>query len=228
MNRVNLKIDVTINDFESPNLANFTRRTREVSTDSNLGSGDVLALGGLLQDIETAVRTETPIIGKIPIIGWLFSKTSVDLVRSNIVVFICPTIVEPKFKAGMNRYTTDKIRAFDQEVNDSDILDNDRDPITHLFFNTSDESRLMMDQYLNEAKNTTIKPKNFREDVRKITATRATKTPEMSCAVIAEKVPSEPAQPKKILTQQQLAKEKITELIAMEENPFSGIKQIKS
>ncbi|MCL4360857.1 hypothetical protein M1446_00705 [Candidatus Dependentiae bacterium] len=227
LDRLNLKIDINIDEYESANPTNFTRRTRSVTTNANLGSGNVLAIGGLMQDTEQEVRTQTPILGQIPIIGWLFSKTETAVVKNNLVVFICPTIVDPKLRKGMDRYTTDKIRSSDKDLDNSDILNNNRDPITHLFFNNG-QDRDIINGYLNDAKNSEIKPKHFREDIRKTTGSRQAKRSEFGCTVKEEKIIPEPPLIAKRKPAAIPVKERVKELIAMEDDPFSSIKQMKS
>jgi pilus assembly protein CpaC len=69
--------------------------TRRVDTTVELGSGDCLAIGGLLQKNRDNTNNRVPGLGDIPVIGKLFqSQTFVDN-ESELVVFVTPYIVQP-------------------------------------------------------------------------------------------------------------------------------------
>ncbi len=79
------------------------------------------------------------------------------------MIFISPTIVDPKTRIGMNKYTIDKIREGDNLVKDSGVYENPRDPITHLFFGRANASQETMDYYVEQSKDTEISPDLYRK-----------------------------------------------------------------
>ncbi len=66
---------------------------RLIKTQIVVNSGDTAVLGGLMSDAETEKITKIPILGDIPILGWLFKGKNSQKNKSNLVVFITPQIV---------------------------------------------------------------------------------------------------------------------------------------
>jgi|CXWL01.1.fsa_nt_gi type IV pilus assembly protein PilQ len=71
----------------------FNPVVRSISTLVRVKNGQTLVLGGLLRSTETKVVRKVPLLGYIPIVGWLFTSTSARRVNSDLVIFITPTIV---------------------------------------------------------------------------------------------------------------------------------------
>ena len=57
---------------------------------------DTIVLGGLMEDRETVNVTKIPLLGDIPIIGWLFKGKRVETGKSNLVLFLTPRIIRTK------------------------------------------------------------------------------------------------------------------------------------
>ncbi len=66
---------------------------RSIKTNVNVTSGDTAVLGGLMSDQETEIITKVPILGDIPIIGWLFKGKQTKLDKVNLLVFLTPKII---------------------------------------------------------------------------------------------------------------------------------------
>ncbi len=64
-----------------------TISTREADTSLTVKDGTPIILAGLIQKNETRTTVKVPLLGDIPILGWLFKSESTD-VRDNEVVFI--------------------------------------------------------------------------------------------------------------------------------------------
>lgn len=71
--------------------------------DSNvlIKSGDTLAIGGLMQDEVTKSRTKVPIMGDIPVLGYLFSSRTNIRTKRNLLVFVTPTILDQHYGTGL-------------------------------------------------------------------------------------------------------------------------------
>jgi general secretion pathway protein D len=67
--------------------------TRSIATSVFVDDGDVLILGGLIDDSLLETEQRVPVLGKIPGLGWLFRARKTDRVRSNLMVFIRPQIL---------------------------------------------------------------------------------------------------------------------------------------
>src|SRR5947209_5113500 len=57
-------------------------------------SGNTLVLGGLVQDDVRNGTTKVPLFGDIPYLGHAFRSETKSRQKSNLIVFITPTIVE--------------------------------------------------------------------------------------------------------------------------------------
>jgi general secretion pathway protein D len=66
---------------------------REIQTTVLVDDGDIIVLGGLLDQNERLQVDRVPGLGNIPVIGALFRNNTVDRDKRNLMVFIRPTIV---------------------------------------------------------------------------------------------------------------------------------------
>ena len=67
---------------------------RRIETHVMIPSGNTLVMGGLINDTSTKSYTKIPILGDIPGIGLAFRKEGKTRNKSNLLIFITPTIVE--------------------------------------------------------------------------------------------------------------------------------------
>ena len=67
---------------------------RRMETHVMIPSGNTLVLGGLISDRTANTMNKVPILGDAPGLGHLFRKQSKTRDKSNLIVFITPTIVE--------------------------------------------------------------------------------------------------------------------------------------
>jgi len=87
--------------------------TRTITTSVFVNDGDVLVLGGLLDDHMTSTDQHVPGIGRIPGLGWLFRAHKSEHDKSNLMVFIRPTILRDSADA---RFTTGEKYSYIQEI----------------------------------------------------------------------------------------------------------------
>ena len=86
-------IDVRESNISTPGNKTFDTVKRAANTLVRVKNGQTLVLGGLLQSTETKVVRKVPFLGYIPLLGWLFTTTSMRRQNSDLVIFITPTIV---------------------------------------------------------------------------------------------------------------------------------------
>lgn len=67
--------------------------TRNITTQLVVDNGDTAVLGGLMSDTDNVEETKVPILGDIPLLGWLFKARTTGKVKTNLMVFITPKIV---------------------------------------------------------------------------------------------------------------------------------------
>ena len=74
---------------------------REISTSVIVEDGDILVLGGLIDDTLRESEQRVPVLGSIPILGHLFRSRSTQKVKTNLMVFIRPRIMRDGLSATM-------------------------------------------------------------------------------------------------------------------------------
>jgi type II secretory pathway component GspD/PulD (secretin) len=68
--------------------------TREMVTHVLIPSGNTLVMGGLVSDEVDSSNVKVPVLGDIPILGYLFRSDSKNRTKQNLLIFITPTIVQ--------------------------------------------------------------------------------------------------------------------------------------
>lgn len=69
-------------------------KIRRISTQVLIPSGNTLVLGGLLGDEVSSSKTKVPILGDLPGLKYLFGSSSKKRSKSNLLIFVTPTLVE--------------------------------------------------------------------------------------------------------------------------------------
>ena len=67
--------------------------TRAASTLVRVKNGQTVVIGGLLTSRETDQTRKVPLLGDIPILGWLFTSKTKSKNTTDLVIFITPTIL---------------------------------------------------------------------------------------------------------------------------------------
>ena len=68
--------------------------TRTMTTHVMIPSGNTLVMGGLIQDQINEGNIKVPLLGDIPVLGYLFRSDSKNRTKTDLIIFITPTIVE--------------------------------------------------------------------------------------------------------------------------------------
>ena len=80
--------------------------TRTLEANVLIKSGCTLAIGGLLQDQTNKGTTKVPILGDIPVLGYLFQEHLNSRSKRNLLIFVTPTIVNQQFGTGLEDQVT--------------------------------------------------------------------------------------------------------------------------
>lgn len=75
--------------------------TRTLDSNVLIKSGNTLAIGGLLSDQVTKSRTKVPLVGDVPILGYLFQSRTNERHKRNLLVFVTPTIIDQRYGTGL-------------------------------------------------------------------------------------------------------------------------------
>jgi type II secretion system protein D len=164
-NVINLNVDISINTFaaNTPGFQN-TINTREVHTNANIRNKSILALGGLVSTQADDAEIETPLLAKVPILGWFFKNRRSDAKKENLTVFISPTIIMPNLRGGIHQHAKDYIDLAKQYATEGSLFDSLKDPVTRFFFKTGTvETAKTMDEFVKDDESlngSEIRPKN--------------------------------------------------------------------
>jgi len=82
-----------ITSWVGPNSDRPVTSKREVNTSVTVQDGESLAIGGLMKEAEHKTVRKLPILGSIPILGYLFSHHKTEVEKRDLVIIITPTIV---------------------------------------------------------------------------------------------------------------------------------------
>ncbi|MDR1596017.1 MAG: type II and III secretion system protein [Puniceicoccales bacterium] len=69
--------------------------TREIRTEVNVFDGATVVMGGLTREEVKEVHDKVPILGDIPLIGWLFRSKSETTQKRNLLIFVTAHTISP-------------------------------------------------------------------------------------------------------------------------------------
>ncbi len=69
--------------------------SREASTTVRVANGEPIAIGGLLESRTLTSQNKVPILGDLPLIGALFTKTQTQTQDTDLVIVVTPRIIDP-------------------------------------------------------------------------------------------------------------------------------------
>jgi len=112
-NSVQLKIEQEVSNVLGANGAVDVRfAKRQLNTSVMVQDGQMLVLGGLIDERALESESKVPLLGDIPLLGQLFRSTSSQLEKKNLMVFIKPTIIRDGMTAdGITQRKYNYIRA---------------------------------------------------------------------------------------------------------------------
>jgi type IV pilus assembly protein PilQ len=91
-----MKIDVSRDILNQSNSAAPVTEPRNMSTEVIVDSGNTLVIGGILNLDETHLEEGFPVLRKIPLLGWLFGKESNSNIKSEVMFFVTPRVLNPR------------------------------------------------------------------------------------------------------------------------------------
>ena len=80
----------------SSTFADVVTSKRSIETTVLASSGETIVLGGLIQDNANDSENRVPVLGSIPVLGNLFKSRSKRQIKTNLMVFIRPTVIANK------------------------------------------------------------------------------------------------------------------------------------
>ncbi len=94
---VTLQIDQQVNTPVAPSSGSTIQspsfQNREIKTQVTVQDGDMVALGGIIQETRTESSSGIPILHRIPFIGGAFGNKTMTKDRTELVVFLTPHVI---------------------------------------------------------------------------------------------------------------------------------------
>ena len=91
-----LEIDQEVSDVvatQSSGIDSPTIQQRRISTSVSVRDGQSVALGGLMRERLSDTETKVPLLGDVPFLGKLFSTTTTESTRTELLVMITPRVI---------------------------------------------------------------------------------------------------------------------------------------
>ena len=88
-----LEVDVNKDSKGEETRAGFAINTQHVKTKVMVENGGTVVLGGIYQQTERNNVTKVPLLGDVPLLGYLFKTTGRESTKTELLVFITPKIV---------------------------------------------------------------------------------------------------------------------------------------
>ena len=110
------------NIASSAQAVDLITNQRIIETTVIVDDGEILVLGGLIEDVLRESEQRVPVLGSIPVIGNLFRSRKTDKVKTNLFVFIRPKILRDAAAAAVETDAKyNQIREFMGGNSDRDI-----------------------------------------------------------------------------------------------------------
>ncbi len=161
-----LDIVVKLSQFVGQaNPDNAVRTTREIKTKTIVTNKEVIALGGLIQtNIENMV-TKVPVLGDIPVVGWLFKNKTKIASKSNLLILISSRIIEPQGNEAITAFTQDHITDYTDTINEMYYPNEKRDPVNRWFFRQKDLNERETDEFIFRRQKDALTETNLHKDI---------------------------------------------------------------
>ena len=91
-----MHVDQSIENISGEQIINGTSwpivTSRKVTADVSVNVGDTIVLGGLVLNSAREAQSKIPLLGDIPLLGWLFRTTSIEDNRIEVLIFLTPFV----------------------------------------------------------------------------------------------------------------------------------------
>lgn len=120
---ITLEIDQTtenVNETAVGGAVDLVTDKTEITTNALIKDGQVLVLGGLIREDRVKTHNKIPILGDIPFAGRLFRSSGDNKSKTNLMVFIRPTILKDQLQINditAERYAFMREKQMSQAIN---------------------------------------------------------------------------------------------------------------
>ncbi|MFN7710149.1 MAG: type II and III secretion system protein family protein [Holosporales bacterium] len=113
--RIHMRVRPEVSELDFENAINYGDgsvpglKTRRAETSVELGSGQSIAIAGLLSDAASNTLSALPGAGDIPILGALFRSTKFQRRQTEVVIVVTPYLVDPAESEKALKLPTDNL-----------------------------------------------------------------------------------------------------------------------
>ena len=93
-NNVNMKLNVNQDSVGTSFGGVPSVNTNQVNTQVLVENGGTVVIGGVYKQAETKSTTKVPLLGDIPVIGWLFKNENKTENKTELLIFITPKVLQ--------------------------------------------------------------------------------------------------------------------------------------
>ena len=91
---LNIEINKSEPDWSNANyLGEPAIIKKEAKTEILIKSGDTVVIGGVYTNLTSQTKRQVPLLGSIPVLGWLFKSEESRVERSELLIFLTPRIM---------------------------------------------------------------------------------------------------------------------------------------
>jgi type IV pilus assembly protein PilQ len=94
-----LDVDVNKDSVGQPTAAGFAIDTKHVKTQVLVENGGTVVIGGIFTQNERDDVNKVPLLGDVPVIGYLFKNTTRQSTKTELLVFLTPKIITDRTAA---------------------------------------------------------------------------------------------------------------------------------
>jgi len=133
-NTIKLEIDQEVSNVSTAAAANggLVTNKRQFTTSVLVEDGEILVLGGLIDDQLRDNVSKVPVLGDIPLLGWLFRSHTTSKDKQNLMVFMRPSILRDASAAAFHtnrKYNYLRAQQIDAGVNGFGLLKDESNPL---------------------------------------------------------------------------------------------------
>ena len=105
---------------------------RSIEGTVTVDDGQILVLGGLIEDTYSTTQSKVPLLGDIPVLGHLFRSESRERKRTNLMVFLRPIVMrdaDAQLRLSNDRYEQIRGRQMNSQPRPNLVLPIERSPV---------------------------------------------------------------------------------------------------
>ncbi|ACH37623.2 type II secretion system protein GspD, putative [Citrifermentans bemidjiense Bem] len=120
-----IKLDIyqeisAVKDFGTATNPNLGSTKRSAKTSVVVKNTDTVIIGGLIQDTDQVTESKIPLLGDIPLLGWLFKTKKTTRDKTNLLIMLTPRII--KDARDMAEVSVNQRNAFSDAVKTSEPI----------------------------------------------------------------------------------------------------------